>query len=86
MERSQWVLFEAIISSPEKRLLNIAELDLVPFLVTFIACLVLGIEVGILIGVVIDVVLLLYYSARPKLLIEQLIVSLFQLIKKPVFL
>lgn len=45
-----------------------------PFLVTFVACLVLGMEVGILIGVVIDVLLLLYYSARPKLLMESLTV------------
>lgn len=51
------------------------ELDLVPFLITVIACLVLGIEVGILIGVIVDVIILLYYSARPKLLIENSIVS-----------
>lgn len=51
------------------------ELDIVPFLVTFVACLVLGIEVGILVGVVTDVLFLLYYSARPKLLIENLTVS-----------
>lgn len=43
---------------------------MLPFVITFVACLALGIEVGILIGVFIDVILLLYYSARPKVLIE----------------
>lgn len=52
------------------------ELDIVPFLITFVACLALGIEVGILIGVVIDVLLLLYYNARPKLIIETISVSI----------
>lgn len=46
------------------------EIDWIPLWGTFISCLFLGIELGILIGVGIDLVILLYYNARPNVVIE----------------
>lgn len=47
-------------------------MDFLPFIATFVACLVLGMELGILVGVVSDILLLLYYTARPNIIIEKI--------------
>ncbi|XP_043280248.1 sodium-independent sulfate anion transporter-like isoform X2 [Venturia canescens] len=44
--------------------------DLLPALVTFLACLFASVELGILIGVAVDIGILAYFSARPKIHIE----------------
>lgn len=53
-----------------KMIWKINRMDLIPLLATFFACLVLGMEIGILVGIVSDVLLILYYTARPKILID----------------
>ncbi|XP_019767390.2 sodium-independent sulfate anion transporter isoform X2 [Dendroctonus ponderosae] len=47
-------------------------LDIVPFLVTFVACLISSIEVGILVGIFVEVCKLMYFTARPKVIIKQI--------------
>lgn len=51
------------------------EIDLIPFFVTFISSLIIGIEMGFLIGIGVDIIKVLYFSARPNLLIENKKVS-----------
>ena len=46
-----------------------------PLISTFIACLALGIEIGILIGIAVDMLLVMYYTARPKIDVQRVIVS-----------
>nr|CAD7573322.1 unnamed protein product [Timema californicum] len=48
--------------------------DLIPALVTFFACLGFGVELGILIGIAVDISFLLYFNARPRVLVETLVV------------
>mgnify|MGYP005984332669 FL=1 len=50
------------------------EMDLVPFFVTLAACLLLSIEIGILVGVCVDIIFVLYGAARPKVLIEKMVI------------
>nr|CAD7264389.1 unnamed protein product [Timema shepardi] len=47
--------------------------DLIPALVTFFACLGFGVELGILIGIAVDISFLLYFNARPRVLVETLV-------------
>ncbi|CAG2063342.1 unnamed protein product, partial [Timema podura] len=54
------------ISQPTER-------DLIPALVTFFACLGFGVELGILIGIAVDISFLLYFNARPRVLVETLV-------------
>lgn len=54
----------------------VSEMDFIPFVASFSACLILGMEIGILIGVISDVLLLLYYTARPKIIIDRITVSI----------
>nr|CAD7203814.1 unnamed protein product [Timema douglasi] len=49
--------------------------DLIPALVTFFACLGFGVELGILIGIAVDISFLLYFNARPRVLVETLVTS-----------
>nr|CAD7440334.1 unnamed protein product [Timema bartmani] len=49
------------------------ERDLIPALVTFFACLGFGVELGILIGIAVDISFLLYFNARPRVLVETLV-------------
>jgi solute carrier family 26 (sodium-independent sulfate anion transporter), member 11 len=53
-----------------------SESDLVPGLATFVACLVLPLELGILVGIGINIFFILYHAARPKIHMEQLVVSI----------
>jgi sodium-independent sulfate anion transporter 11 len=52
-----------------------AESDLIPGIGTFVACLVLRLEVGILVGIGINILFILYHAARPKIAIENQVVS-----------
>ncbi|XP_068084370.1 sodium-independent sulfate anion transporter [Anabrus simplex] len=45
--------------------------DLIPAFATFLACLFIAVELGIVIGIVVDVIFLLYFSARPRVLVEK---------------
>ncbi|XP_018330827.1 sodium-independent sulfate anion transporter [Agrilus planipennis] len=54
-----------------KPLWKINKIDMIPLVVTLVACLIIGIEKGILAGVVVDALFLLYYSARPRVEIEE---------------
>ncbi|KAF7278204.1 hypothetical protein GWI33_008698 [Rhynchophorus ferrugineus] len=56
-----------------KSMWRINKLDLIPFSVTFISCLLLGIELGILIGILVELGKLLYFSARPKIIIKKVV-------------
>lgn len=50
-------------------------IDLIPLIVTMICCLAWSLEYGMIAGIVINLVLLLYFSARPGLLIEERVVD-----------
>lgn len=50
--------------------------DLIPFFVAFIACLVLPLEVGILLAIGLNLLFILYHSARPKVSLEELEVTI----------
>lgn len=52
------------------------KMDLIPGFCTFIACLVLRIQVGILVGIVINFIFILYQTARPKINMEKMFVSI----------
>ena len=54
----------------------VLELDLIPLAVTFIACLGIGLDYGMLIGIGINAMFILYNSARPKVRVRNLTVSL----------
>lgn len=56
--------------------------DLIPGIAAFFSCLVLPLESGILVGIGINVLFILFHAARPKILLERLIVSLINLKKK----
>ncbi|KAL1497196.1 hypothetical protein ABEB36_008193 [Hypothenemus hampei] len=53
-----------------KLIWKINKLDIIPFVATFISCLIIGIEMGILIGILVEVCKLIYFTSRPKVLIE----------------
>ncbi|XP_046987854.1 sodium-independent sulfate anion transporter-like isoform X1 [Schistocerca americana] len=48
------------------------KLDLIPYIVTFFCCIFLGLEMGIGIGVGVNLLFLLYDSARPRLLVDEI--------------
>ncbi|XP_068084197.1 sodium-independent sulfate anion transporter [Anabrus simplex] len=49
--------------------------DLIPAFATFLACLWLGVEIGIVIGIAVDIAFLLYFNARPRVLVEKVTIS-----------
>ncbi|XP_032676885.1 sodium-independent sulfate anion transporter-like isoform X2 [Odontomachus brunneus] len=51
------------------------KIDLVPLTVTLLCCLAVGLEYGMIAGVAVNLILLLYFAARPGLLIEERIVD-----------
>ncbi|XP_011253126.1 sodium-independent sulfate anion transporter isoform X4 [Camponotus floridanus] len=51
------------------------KIDLVPLTVTLLCCLVVGLEYGMIAGIAVNLILLLYFAARPGLLIEERIVD-----------
>ncbi|XP_076646090.1 sodium-independent sulfate anion transporter isoform X3 [Halictus rubicundus] len=51
------------------------KIDLIPLTVTFLSCLVIGPEYGMIAGIVVNLILLLYFAARPGLLIEERVVD-----------
>ncbi|XP_029172774.1 sodium-independent sulfate anion transporter-like isoform X4 [Nylanderia fulva] len=51
------------------------EIDLVPLTVTLLCCLAVGLEYGMIAGIAVNLILLLYFAARPGLLIEERIVD-----------
>ncbi|XP_018357911.1 PREDICTED: sodium-independent sulfate anion transporter-like isoform X4 [Trachymyrmex cornetzi] len=51
------------------------EIDLVPLIVTLLCCLAISLEYGMIIGIAVNLILLLYFAARPGLLIEERIVD-----------
>jgi len=53
----------------------VSEVDLIPMIVTFIACLGIGLDYGMLVGIGINLIFLLYNSARPKVQVRNLNVS-----------
>jgi hypothetical protein len=53
-----------------------SEIDLIPLLVTFVACLGLGLDYGMLIGIGVNLLFILYSSARPKVQVRNLTVSI----------
>lgn len=53
----------------------VAELDLVPLTVTLIFCIFLSLEYGMIIGILVNLVLLLYFTARPGVLVEEEVVQ-----------
>lgn len=53
-------------------------LDIIPFLATFIMSLWLGLDYGIMGGAAIDILFTLYNTSRPKIMIEHVNVSYFQ--------
>lgn len=50
-------------------------IDLVPLIVTLICCLGLSLEYGMIVGIVVNLIHLLYYTARPGLLIEERVID-----------
>jgi F0F1-type ATP synthase membrane subunit c/vacuolar-type H+-ATPase subunit K len=50
--------------------------DLIPMAVTFLACLGGGLDCGMLIGTGVNLMFILYNSARPKVRVRNLIVSI----------
>jgi MFS superfamily sulfate permease-like transporter len=54
----------------------VSEVDLIPMAVTFIACLGIGLDYGMLTGIGINLMFILYNSARPKVQVRNLTVSL----------
>jgi MFS superfamily sulfate permease-like transporter len=63
------------------QLLYLSESDLIPGIGTFVACLVLRLEIGILVGIGINILFILYHAARPKIAIENQVVSIITSIK-----
>ncbi|XP_050455739.1 sodium-independent sulfate anion transporter-like isoform X3 [Cataglyphis hispanica] len=51
------------------------KIDLVPLTVTLLCCLAVGLEYGMIAGIAVNLILLLYFTARPGLLIEERIVD-----------
>ncbi|XP_014470113.1 PREDICTED: sodium-independent sulfate anion transporter-like isoform X2 [Dinoponera quadriceps] len=51
------------------------KIDLVPLTVTLLCCLVVGLEYGMIAGIAVNLILLLYFAARPGILIEERIVD-----------
>ncbi|KAG5305619.1 S2611 protein, partial [Acromyrmex insinuator] len=51
------------------------KIDLVPLIVTLLCCLAISLEYGMIIGIAVNLILLLYFAARPGLLIEERIVD-----------
>ncbi|XP_012526605.1 sodium-independent sulfate anion transporter [Monomorium pharaonis] len=51
------------------------KIDLVPLIVTLLCCLAFGLEYGMIAGIAVNLILLLYFAARPGLLIEERIVD-----------
>ncbi|XP_020291043.1 sodium-independent sulfate anion transporter-like isoform X1 [Pseudomyrmex gracilis] len=51
------------------------KIDLVPLTVTLLCCLAIGLEYGMIAGIAVNLILLLYFAARPGLLIEERIVN-----------
>ncbi|XP_076379252.1 sodium-independent sulfate anion transporter isoform X1 [Megalopta genalis] len=51
------------------------KIDLIPLTVTFLSCLAIGSEYGLIAGIVVNLILLLYFTARPGLLIEERVVD-----------
>ncbi|XP_070172392.1 sodium-independent sulfate anion transporter isoform X1 [Polyergus mexicanus] len=51
------------------------KIDLVPLTVTLLCCLAIGLEYGMIAGIAVNLILLLYFAARPGLLIEERIVD-----------
>ncbi|EZA56466.1 Sodium-independent sulfate anion transporter [Ooceraea biroi] len=51
------------------------KIDLVPLTVTLLCCLAVGLEYGMIAGIAVNLILLLYFAARPGLLIEERIVD-----------
>ncbi|XP_076169730.1 sodium-independent sulfate anion transporter isoform X2 [Ptiloglossa arizonensis] len=51
------------------------KIDLIPLTVTLLSCLVIGPEYGMIAGIVVNLILLLYFAARPGLLIEERVVD-----------
>ncbi|KAK9496656.1 hypothetical protein O3M35_013090 [Rhynocoris fuscipes] len=45
--------------------------DMIPMFATFITCLCIGVEIGIVVGVCLNIALLLFYSAKPKIIVEK---------------
>lgn len=65
---------ETIIGSPQ--LINLfVEIDLIPLTVTLLSCLAIGPEYGMIGGTLVNLILLLYFAARPGLLIEERVVD-----------
>lgn len=50
--------------------------DLIPMAVTFVACLGVGLDCGMLIGTGVNLMFILYNSARPKVKVRSLTVSI----------
>lgn len=53
----------------------LVEIDLIPLTVTLSSCLAIGPEYGMIGGIVVNLILLLYFAARPGLLIEERVVD-----------
>ncbi|XP_047360090.1 sodium-independent sulfate anion transporter isoform X1 [Vespa velutina] len=51
------------------------KIDLVPLIVTLICCLGLSLEYGMIVGIVVNLIHLLYFAARPGLLIEERVIN-----------
>ncbi|XP_026673155.1 sodium-independent sulfate anion transporter-like isoform X2 [Ceratina calcarata] len=51
------------------------KIDLIPLTVTLSSCLAIGPEYGMIAGIVVNLILLLYFAARPGLLIEERVVD-----------
>ncbi|XP_071871095.1 sodium-independent sulfate anion transporter isoform X1 [Bombus fervidus] len=49
--------------------------DLIPLTVTLLSCLAIGPEYGMIAGIAVNLILLLYFAARPGLLIEERVVD-----------
>lgn len=57
------------------RLPVLVEIDLIPLTVTLLSCLAIGPEYGMIAGIAVNLILLLYFAARPGLLIEERVVD-----------
>ncbi|OAD61937.1 Sodium-independent sulfate anion transporter [Eufriesea mexicana] len=51
------------------------KIDLIPLTVTLLSCLAIGPEYGMIAGIAVNLILLLYFAARPGLLIEERVVD-----------
>ncbi|KAG7189458.1 hypothetical protein KM043_017154 [Ampulex compressa] len=56
------------------------KIDLVPLMVTLLSCLAIGLEYGMIAGIAVNLILLLYFAARPGLLIEERVVDGFTIL------